>query len=474
MRHAVIALILLLAPAVRAELVTVVYEGTIDQIDPELAAGPFVLGQRISGSYTYENDPALNPDINGGGVGQFAIASSSEVTIGGASYGTSPGVGLTIFNDVDGWDAGVAIAAPTIGGFAPVGFSVSLRDLDSTVFADDSLPAGPPALAEFETATLGLIYVDGIVAQVRGTVEVHEVATDPVTLAFAGPLVDVFNAGGATYSALDVDDPMQGELTIGSTAAGSVLEAPAKYLFAGAAFFGLLEGAGVETSTEGSARPLEVGFTDDAISDQETIDLFNALMGTNLPAGTPYDLAEIETDVTIGDRRIEFGVSFVSLDLTLVEGNGYRPFPTLDEVDLALYFVVEEVADVEIFNALGLVESFGPPVLPGEALELRVTAYDRAADRLDLAYTPGCASSGHAVVYGPLALVASYGYTGSVCAIGSGGTTPLEPGAGDAFFLVVADDGDVQGSHGRSSAGVERPGTMACGLPTVSDGVCSP
>jgi len=462
----------------RAELVTVVYEGTIDQIDPALVSGPFSLGQTVSGSYTYESDPALNPDTNPGVVGQYLIASSSDVSIGAQSYATSSGLGLFVFNDVDGWDADLSVLAPPIGAYSPIGFFVSLRDLDSTVFADDSLPPAPPALGEFEMAKLGLFYFDGsTLAEVSAGVAIHEVAAEPVTLQFAGVLIDEFDAGGATYSAVDVGGPMDGTFTIGATSAGSTLEPPAKYLFPGPEFFGTLNGDGIGTSTEGSTRPLEVAFSDDVVSDQETIDLINDILGTNLPAGTPFDLAEIETDITIDDRRIEFGVSFIALDVNTIVGNGYRPFPMLDEVDIALFFVVEELNDVEIYNALGLISSFGPVFSPGEALDLRVTAYNETNGLVDIAYTAGCAATDHTIRFGPLAEVGAYGYAGQVCAIGSGGFATFDPGSGDAFFLVVANDGILEGSYGRDSAGAERPADVddpVCGLVQEIGNSCDP
>ena len=203
---------------------------------------------------------------------------------------------------------------------------------------------------------------------------------------------------------------MSGELTIGATSGGSTYDAPSStWFFPGAPFFGTLLGDGTETSSEGSARPLEVRFVDDVVSDAETIDLINSLLGTSLPPGTPYDLAEIETDVTSGNRRIEFGLSFISLDLGLIVDDSYRPFPTLDEVDLALYFVVEELDDVEIFNALGRVDSFGAPATPGEATQLLATGI--AAGQIALSYTPGCSADDHTLVWGPLDQVASYAYS---------------------------------------------------------------
>ena len=92
--------------------------------------------------------------------------------------------------------------------------------------------------------------------------------------------------------------------------------------------------------------------------DSDELDLLNECLGTNLPFGTRFDLAEIETDLSSGNRRIEFGVSFISIDLSWSTDSDYRAFPSLEEIDGALYFVVEEANDSEILNAIGRISEF--------------------------------------------------------------------------------------------------------------------
>jgi hypothetical protein len=54
--------------------------------------------------------------------------------------------------------------------------------------------------------------------------------------------------------------------------------------------------------------------------------------------------------------------------LNYLTNSAYRPFPSLDEADFALYFVVEELSDEEVYNAVGLLTEFGPATVTGPCL----------------------------------------------------------------------------------------------------------
>ena len=109
----------------------------------------------------------------------------------------------------------------------------------------------------------------------------------------------------------------------------------------------------------------------------------------------------------------------------------------------------------------------GVSATPGESsgdtmLPLLMTAHDTAGGTLTLSYESGCATTDNNLAWGPLDQVATYAYgvqTASDCAIGAGGSYvwsyPATPS--DIFFLVVGNTGDVEGSLGLDSAGVERP-----------------
>lgn len=128
-------------------------------------------------------------------------------------------------------------------------------------------------------------------------------------------------------------------------------------------------------------------------------------------------------------------------------------------------------APVEMAStSLALGPTFG---VPGRAGGLRV-ARGTDPDALDLTWTPACDAVDHNVYWGELASVASYAYAGAICSVGAGGTATIEPGAGDLFFLVVANDGAEEGSYGDDSGGVERPedtSTPVCDRPRNLAGV---
>jgi hypothetical protein len=107
-------------------------------------------------------------------------------------------------------------------------------------------------------------------------------------------------------------------------------------------------------------------------------------------------------------------------------------------------------------------------VSPGEATDLRVDSIARTTGNLQLSYHPACEAADHNLVYGPLAGVSSYEYTGQLCAIGNlGSYAGFDPGAGSVFFLLVGTDGvSVDGSYGSASGPVERPEDL-------NDPVCS-
>ena len=93
----------------------------------------------------------------------------------------------------------------------------------------------------------------------------------------------------------------------------------------------------------------------------------------------------------------------------------------------------------------------------GEPDMLLVTAYDASAGSMDLSYAPACSTNDHFIEWGLLTDVATYTYSDRQCSIGvSGNYTWLYP-QGSIFFIIVAEDGIVEGSYGRDSGGQERP-----------------
>jgi hypothetical protein len=84
---------------------------------------------------------------------------------------------------------------------------------------------------------------------------------------------------------------------------------------------------------------------------------------------------------------------------------------------------------------------------------------------LDVDWVATCASTDHELLYGDLATVASYALAGSVCGVGTtGSTTWSGVPAGDLWFLVTGVDGaGTEASWGSDSAGNPRNGAGASG-----------
>jgi hypothetical protein len=111
-----------------------------------------------------------------------------------------------------------------------------------------------------------------------------------------------------------------------------------------------------------------------------------------------------------------------------------------------------------------------------EAAEQLLAGYNGATGEIEVSYTPGCGCTNHTIYYGDLANVASYDYAGAACWRGANGSTSFDPaGVTDAFFLIVGNDGTIEGGYGRDGSGAERledTSTVGCDLPQDLSGTC--
>jgi hypothetical protein len=100
----------------------------------------------------------------------------------------------------------------------------------------------------------------------------------------------------------------------------------------------------------------------------------------------------------------------------------------------------------------------GPGEVSGSTLpQMLVTAHDKGLGNITISYGSACSTTDNSLEFGDLASVSSYTYAGRVCNIGNTGTYVWTYGAGSQFFLIVGDDGSIQGSYGLDSTGGERP-----------------
>ena len=119
-------------------------------------------------------------------------------------------------------------------------------------------------------------------------------------------------------------------------------------------------------------------------------------------------------------------------------------------------------------------------MVPGEASprgQSLLASFDPFAETIEIQFTPGCDATDHTVYYGPLAMVSTYGYTGALCNVGTGGTATLDALPEDMFFLVVANNGTVESSYGADGAGAQRPEDLvvgSCNLMQDLTALCSP
>lgn len=107
--------------------------------------------------------------------------------------------------------------------------------------------------------------------------------------------------------------------------------------------------------------------------------------------------------------------------------------------------------------------------------QMRVASYDPLTGDITIGFSAACDASGHDVRWGPLSGVDSYQYTGAECGVGMTGSATFNPGAGAYFFLVVGNNGAVEGSYGLDAAGAERPeaaGPAECDYPQDLNASC--
>lgn len=112
-------------------------------------------------------------------------------------------------------------------------------------------------------------------------------------------------------------------------------------------------------------------------------------------------------------------------------------------------------------------ETAGPALAP-----LEVISHDEPGGVLSLTYGNACSVTDNTIVYGPLdqASISTYSYSGETCNIGNTGSYDWSypPTPDSLFFLIVGNDGVVEGSYGKNNAGVERPDfstDVTCPLP---------
>lgn len=121
--------------------------------------------------------------------------------------------------------------------------------------------------------------------------------------------------------------------------------------------------------------------------------------------------------------------------------------------------------------------------VPGEASHQALpdnhmhAGWNLATGEVEISYTAACDALDHTIYYGDLGLVGSQTYSGAACFLGTSGTASFDPGSGNSFFLIVANDTVEEGSYGSWQAGdataerEEASGLPACDYPRNLAGV---
>ncbi|MBP7147324.1 MAG: immune inhibitor A [Acidobacteria bacterium] len=102
-----------------------------------------------------------------------------------------------------------------------------------------------------------------------------------------------------------------------------------------------------------------------------------------------------------------------------------------------------------------------------------------AGTGIEVRFAPACGALDTAAYWGAGPIAGGPQWSGAACGLGTSGRGAFDPGdpgpGGLVYFVLVGQDGQREGSYGRSSAGLERPeasGVGACDLPQELGGSC--
>jgi hypothetical protein len=95
---------------------------------------------------------------------------------------------------------------------------------------------------------------------------------------------------------------------------------------------------------------------------------------------------------------------------------------------------------------------------------------------LEVSYTPACGATDHTLYVGDLTTLRATGiaWTERTCALGTSGNAVLDVRTASAYFVVVGNNGSVEGSYGRGTAGERPPAGTGTGCQYTQDlsGTC--
>jgi hypothetical protein len=183
-------------PAADASQITFSFAGSVSQdplLDPaDPFAGAIAAGTLFSGSYTFEST-TIDGDASLNGGSYTSAGGTLSLSVGGNPFVATDFLNIGVGNDFGGSDFYTLFAQNTTGA-DPFDLSLTLQDLDGTIFGSAGLPSVPPTLSRFEVATLffnGLVsgnqvQIDGQLTSLTCTNGCAATVPEPATLALLG------------------------------------------------------------------------------------------------------------------------------------------------------------------------------------------------------------------------------------------------------------------------------------------------
>jgi len=101
-----------------------------------------------------------------------------------------------------------------------------------------------------------------------------------------------------------------------------------------------------------------------------------------------------------------------------------------------------------------------------------IAALKGSGTSININYTPANCATDHSVFWGQSPISGNLSWTNGVCGLGTSGTASFDPGNPNPnsffYFVIVGNNGAVEGSYGKNSSSVERPeatGISGCDFP---------
>jgi hypothetical protein len=96
-----------------------------------------------------------------------------------------------------------------------------------------------------------------------------------------------------------------------------------------------------------------------------------------------------------------------------------------------------------------------------------MTAAPSTGTTIQVSYSPTSCDTNHSIYWGvSSAPLSGLAWTGSACGLGDTGSATFDPGALPAgsffYFVIVGNNGTSEGSYGKQTGDIERPGSAAC------------